>query len=114
VDSIRNPADYLTPGAAFFKITTSNGGDVDRGEFNDWNDGRSMYKSSYIKTFSVKAGSYIAGRTPVTYYFTIVPFTKVAMDAIIVVDIPKELEISSSQQLSRACPSSDTSGFTFS
>jgi hypothetical protein len=32
-----------------------------------------------------------AGATPVTYTFTMVPFSKVAKGAIIVVDIPAEL-----------------------
>ena len=91
VDSIRNPVDYITPGLATFKITTSSGGEVDDGEFDDFDDGTDLYENSYITSFAVSAGDYTAGRTPVTYKFTIVPYTKVAMGAIIVIDVPTEL-----------------------
>ena len=112
VDSIRNPADYITPGLTLFKISTADGGDVDEGDWNSWQDGEDMFTYSYITDFKVKAESYVAGDTPVTYKFTVTPYTKVAKGAILVLEIPPELEIESSQQLTRACPSSDFSGFT--
>jgi len=113
VDSIRNPIDYITPGKATFKISSTSGGDIDDGEYDKFDDGTDLFSSSYITAFTVKAGSYVAGRTPVTYTFTIVPYTKVATGAIIIIDVPKELEISSAQQLSRACPSSSFSGLSY-
>jgi hypothetical protein len=113
VDSIRNPVDYVTPGLTLFKITSSDGGEIDDGEFNKYSDGTDLYEHSFIKTFTVKAGNYIAGRNPVTYTFTIVPHTKVALGATIVIDVPTELSIDSAQQLSRACPGSSFSGFSY-
>jgi hypothetical protein len=72
-----------------------------------------MYIGSFIESFTVTAESYISGRYPVTYQFKIVPYTMVAKGAIIIIDIPTELEIESTQQLSRACPKSSFSGFSY-
>jgi hypothetical protein len=113
IDSIKNPVDFITPGLTTFKITSSEGGEIDDGEFDSWEDGTDLYIGSYISSFTVSAGSYVAGRTPVTYQFTIVPYTKVAAGAIIIIDVPTELEISSSQKLSGSCPKSSFSGFTY-
>jgi hypothetical protein len=73
VGSIRNPVDYITPGITYFLITGSDGGELDSGEFNGFDDGIDLYENSTISSFIVDAGNYVAGRTPVTYTFTIVP-----------------------------------------
>jgi hypothetical protein len=60
-----------------------------------------LYNSSFIKDFTVVPKDTTASANPVTYTFTIYPYSKVAENAIIVVDIPPELEIVSSQKLIR-------------
>lgn len=91
IDSMRNPIDYIKPGTATFKFTDGAGGEVDDGTFDDWDEGKDLYSSSYIPTFFVTPEDTTAGSTPVTYNMVIKPFSKVAKGAIIIVDIPPEL-----------------------
>ena len=117
VNSIRNPLDYTTPTETIFKVTDGNEtdgneGEVADGSYDDWSNGRDLFTYSYIKTFFVTPYDKTAGKSPVTYKMTIVPFTKVAAEAIIVIDLPPELEIASSQQLTRQCPKASINGFS--
>ena len=113
VDSMRNPIDYVDPGETIFKFTDGSGGEIDDGSFDSWDDGDDLYSASYIPTFFVTPQDKTAGASPVTYDFVVRPFSKVAKGAIIVVDIPPELEIANSQRLARACPKADIDGFSF-
>ena len=101
VNSVRNPLDYTTPTETIFKVTDGNETDGNEGEvadgtYDDWSNGRDLFTYSFIKTFFVTPYDTTAGANPVTYKMTIVPFTKVAAEAIIVIDIPPELEIANS------------------
>jgi hypothetical protein len=97
IDSIRNPGSYVTPGTVYFSIETSDGGDVDSGSFSGWDSGESMYSYSFIKTFSVTADDTTAGLEPVTYSFSLTPYTRVAQGTYLIIEIPDLLEVADSQ-----------------
>lgn len=67
----------MLPGTVYFKIETSIGGDVDSGSYTDWEAPNRMFKHSFIPAFSVSADDTTAGRQPVTYAFSLTPFTRV-------------------------------------
>lgn len=62
-----------------------------------------MYTHSFIPTFSVSADDRTAGMQPVTYAFSLTPFTRVTQGAYFIIDLPDELEVMNSERLSRAC-----------
>ena len=61
LDSIRNPGDFSTPGEVSMSIKTSLGGQVDVGKFNNWENGDTLFNSSFIERFEVEAVNFIAG-----------------------------------------------------
>jgi|TARA_B110001450_G_C17340528_1_gene367286 hypothetical protein len=103
IDSIRNPGDFITPGTVYFTIKTSTGGDVDSGSFNSWESASRMYTNSFITSFGVSADDTTAGAEPVTYAFSLTPYTRVTQGAYLIIDIPNDLEVVDSEALSRAC-----------
>lgn len=112
IDSIRNPGDYTTPGTVYFTVETSTGGDVDSGSYTGWDDGSELYTSSFIQTFTVTADDTTAGAEPVTYAFSLTPYTRVAQGTVMYVDLPEDLVVSDSNELARGCQSGDISGFS--
>lgn len=97
IDSIRNPGSYVTPGTVYFTIKTSDGGDVDSGSFSGWDSGESLYSYSFIQTFTATADDTTAGYEPVTYSFSLTPYTRVAQGSYMILEIPDLLEVADSQ-----------------
>jgi hypothetical protein len=112
IDSIRNPGDYVTPGTVFFTVETASGGDVDSGSYTGWDTGEELYSSSFIEDFEVSADDTTAGAEPVTYAFTLTPYTRVAQGTTLIVDIPEDLVVADTNELARGCQSGDISGFS--
>lgn len=71
-----------------------------------------MYTNSFIESFSVTADDATAGAEPVTYAFSLTPYTRVAQGATLIVEIPEGLEVGDSNQLARDCQSGEISGFS--
>lgn len=94
--------------------TTVDGGQVDSGSYNAWEDGSILFNSSFIQAFTVSADNLEAGAEPVTYTFTLLPYSRVVQGAYIVLKLPEELGVPDTNNLARGCQSGDISGFSYS
>jgi hypothetical protein len=56
----------------------------------------------------------VAGQSDVTYFFDLMPHSRVVLGAYLFIDLPSELEVENSNQLSRGCLDGDLSGFSYS
>ena len=97
LDSIRNPGDYSETGTVYMSFKTTLGGQVDSGSYSNWPDGEILYNgTNFIETFTVSASNMVAGQSDVTYFFDLLPHSRVVLGAYLFIDLPSELEVENS------------------
>jgi hypothetical protein len=67
--TLQNPGAFIAPGKYSFLLTTASGGDVDGGDYTDFNT--THYRGSVILSFKAEISSTQVGAPDVTIKFTL-------------------------------------------
>lgn len=109
VSSIKNPGTYSATGTITAQLTTSTGGVIDTGTTTIK---ALTYTSSTIESFAVTPGSFLAGATSVAYTFTVRPRSRVNLGAYLILKLPTDVGVVSSNTIEISC-GSVLSGFSY-
>lgn len=74
--------------------------------------GTNLFIGSYIPTFKVEAMDLVAGKEPVIYKFTVIPYARVPMGTTMKLQLPPEVIVTDRTRLSQSCANGVLKGFS--